>query len=512
MHGESSTKPIEILLVEDNPGDVRLTREALKDGKVRNNLHVVGNGHDAMDFLRRKGRYADVVRPDLILLELNLPKQGGREILDEIKKDPVLKSIPMVVLTTSSVEQELLKTYQQDVACFMTKPISLEKLLDVVRSVEKFWLTVVRFTPGPVEMLAGGEPRGALDEMKKAFLLGISHELRTPLTAIIGFSEILRDAQPPLPEKHRPVVNGLAANATKLGRLLLELLDVERLSQGTLVPRRRPTDMAALVQIAIQAADQKMHPIEIEARHVIALVDPALVEHIVDNLLANAAKHTPLGAPITIRVFPEDEDVEIQVDDQGPGVPDHLKKVIFEPFVRGPTAPAHSPGIGVGLTLVLQLARLHGGDAWVEDRPGGGASFRVFLPAWRKGNGAPRVLVLDSELGLDVALQDAGYDVGLCCGVGDLPVCPRCPLLEEARCPLSDRADAFVFARSLADPTSREVLHAYRDHYPERVTVVSASRGDAEQYQELLTGCLVVPSPPPADQTIALIGEALVRE
>lgn len=139
-----SGRPVEILLVEDSPGDVRLTREALKEGKVLNNLSVVGDGAAALDFLRRKGPYENRARPDLILLDLNLPKKDGREVLEEIKDDPDLKRIPVVILTTSSADRDIAKSYDLHANCYITKPVNLEQFISVVKSVEDFWLTVVK--------------------------------------------------------------------------------------------------------------------------------------------------------------------------------------------------------------------------------------------------------------------------------------------------------------------------------------------------------------------------------
>jgi len=136
--------PIEVLLVEDSPGDVRLTREAFKDAKVHINLHVASDGARAMAFLKREGEYAMALRPDLILLDLNLPKKDGREVLAEIKEDPTLKTIPVVILTTSSSEADVLRTYQLHANCYITKPVGLEGFLTVVKSIDSFWLSVVR--------------------------------------------------------------------------------------------------------------------------------------------------------------------------------------------------------------------------------------------------------------------------------------------------------------------------------------------------------------------------------
>lgn len=142
-------RAIEILLVEDNPGDVRLTIEGLNEGKVRNNLHVARDGVEALEFLRRQGPFADAVRPDLILLDLNLPRMDGREVLAEVKSDPKLKTIPVVVLTTSRADQDILNSYQLQANCYITKPVDFDQFINVVKSIEHFWLTVVTLPNQP---------------------------------------------------------------------------------------------------------------------------------------------------------------------------------------------------------------------------------------------------------------------------------------------------------------------------------------------------------------------------
>ena len=143
--------PIEILLVEDNPGDVRLTKEALKEGKVYSNLHWAKDGVEAMEYLRKQGKYAAVPRPDIILLDLNLPRKDGREVLEEIKSDSSLKRIPVVVLTTSKAEEDVLRTYNLHANCYVTKPVDLEKFMVVVKTIDSFWLTVVTLPPNGKE-------------------------------------------------------------------------------------------------------------------------------------------------------------------------------------------------------------------------------------------------------------------------------------------------------------------------------------------------------------------------
>jgi chemotaxis family two-component system response regulator Rcp1 len=141
--------PIEVLLVEDSPGDVRLTREAFKDAKVHINLQVASDGAEAMAFLGREGKHSNAPRPDLILLDLNLPKKDGREVLAELKESPTLKSIPVVILTTSASEADIQGSYQRHANCYITKPVDLEGFLKVVRSIDNFWLSVVKLPHEP---------------------------------------------------------------------------------------------------------------------------------------------------------------------------------------------------------------------------------------------------------------------------------------------------------------------------------------------------------------------------
>jgi len=148
MIAEAQGKPIEILLVEDNPGDVDLTREGFAEGKVRNNLSVVSNGEEALAFLRRQAPYADAVRPDVILLDLNLPVKDGRETLQEIKTDDNLKRIPVVVLTISKKEEDILRSYKLHANCYITKPLTFERFIEIVKSIQEFWFTIVTLPPG----------------------------------------------------------------------------------------------------------------------------------------------------------------------------------------------------------------------------------------------------------------------------------------------------------------------------------------------------------------------------
>jgi len=148
MNIKSPGEMVDILLVEDNEGDARLAKEAMRDSKIRNTLHHVIDGEEAMAFLRKEGKYSNVPRPDLILLDLNLPRKDGREVLADIKSDPSLRLIPVVILTVSSAEEDILKTYNLHANCYITKPIDLDQFIKVVRSIEDFWLTIVKLPTG----------------------------------------------------------------------------------------------------------------------------------------------------------------------------------------------------------------------------------------------------------------------------------------------------------------------------------------------------------------------------
>ncbi len=140
-------RPVEILLVEDNPGDIRLTKEAMKEAKIINNLNVVEDGVEALAYLRKKGKFKDANRPDMILLDINLPKKNGREVLAEIKQDKNLKQIPVIILTVSKAEEDIIKTYELHANCFITKPVDMDQFIKVVKSIEDFWFSIVKLPP-----------------------------------------------------------------------------------------------------------------------------------------------------------------------------------------------------------------------------------------------------------------------------------------------------------------------------------------------------------------------------
>jgi two-component system sensor histidine kinase KdpD len=221
-----------------------------------------------------------------------------------------------------------------------------------------------------------------LDDMKNTFLEAVSHDLRTPLTSILGSALTLERSKLDLPpEDALDMVARIAANARKLERLLSDLLDLDRLQRGIVSPNRRATDLVEFVDRAVGDADTKGRTVEVDVEPGIVPIDQAKTERILENLLSNSVRHTPPEAKIWVRARPEGAGVLFVVEDDGPGVREDLREAIFEPFRQAPgSSSEHAPGVGIGLSLVRRFAELHGGRAWAEERPGGGASFRVFLP------------------------------------------------------------------------------------------------------------------------------------
>ena len=229
---------------------------------------------------------------------------------------------------------------------------------------------------------AAAEHLRAVDEMKTAFLHAVSHDLRTPLTTVLGIALTLERRPAGLPAHDlADLLHRLSSNARKLDGLLADLLDLDRLARGTLTPRRQVVDVGALVRRVVDEAQlHEEHAVVVAAPAVHVAVDAPKVERIVENLVINAARHTETGTAIWVRVEPRAGGVLLVVEDEGPGVPVELREQIFQPFHQGRNVADRAPGSGIGLALVARFASLHGGRAWIEDRPGGGASFRVFLP------------------------------------------------------------------------------------------------------------------------------------
>jgi len=221
----------------------------------------------------------------------------------------------------------------------------------------------------------------AVDEMKNTFLAAVSHELRSPLTSILGLALTLERAPDIQGQDRDDLLSRLAANAKKLDRLLKDLLDIDRLNRGIVEPQYRVTDVAAIARRTVEHLDALAgREVIVQTDPVVIPVDPPKIERIVENLLMNASRHTDADRRIWLIVAPHDGGVRITVEDDGPGVPADIRAAIFEPFRQGPTRSPHSPGTGIGLSLVARFAELHGGRAWVDEREGGGAAFHVVIP------------------------------------------------------------------------------------------------------------------------------------
>jgi signal transduction histidine kinase len=233
----------------------------------------------------------------------------------------------------------------------------------------------------------------ALDQMKSTFLRAVSHDLRTPLASVLGIAITLQRHQQELDAGDAAdLLQRLSKTARKMDRLLNNLLGLNRLAQPTVTPELERVDLGELVERVVKDASTELladRPVHVDVCPLRLEVDPPKIERIMENLLANAARHTPPGTPVWVRVQPRGHGALLVVEDTGPGVPQPLRETIFQPFRQGPRPASHAPGVGVGLALVRVFAQLHGGRVWVEDRrPGSGASFQVHMPDPGSGNAA----------------------------------------------------------------------------------------------------------------------------
>jgi PAS domain S-box-containing protein len=243
-----------------------------------------------------------------------------------------------------------------------------------------------------------------VDEMKNTFLQAVSHDLRTPLAGILGLAVTMAREDLELDrDEMRDLARRIAQNARRLDRLVTDLLDLDRLSRGIIEPLFRPTDVGALVwELVTDSELLSDRDVDVKTTPIVIACDNAKIERIVENLIGNAVKHTPPTSRIWVRVEPWEGGALIVVEDDGPGVPPDQRERIFEAFLQGETPSPHLSGVGVGLALVARFAELHDGGAWVEERPGGGASFRVFLPTQPAGyRPEPSIEAIDLETEVD---------------------------------------------------------------------------------------------------------------
>lgn len=221
------------------------------------------------------------------------------------------------------------------------------------------------------------------DEIKTTFLTAVSHDIRTPLSAILGNALTLEegDRLGITEEERKQLIHSLAAKARRLNTIVTDLLDTERLARGVVEPKLQEIAVGRLISLLVWDSEAMAgRQVHVDAGSVTAWVDPQMISRIVENLLMNAARHTPPQCEVWVKVASQDDDVMIAVEDDGPGIPQEHRESVFRPFEHGPMTSVHNPGVGVGLSLVAKFTELHGGRVWTEDREGGGASFKVMIP------------------------------------------------------------------------------------------------------------------------------------
>lgn len=393
MEDKSPFAEARILIVDDEPPNVELLLQALSRAGYLN-LEGITDSRRVLSSLKR-------FQPDLILLDLLMPHVDGFGVLETVAEIvPSTSHLPVLVLTADVTAETKRKALARGATDFLTKPFDLSEVLLRIRNMlqlrhlhlelrrhnreleERVRERTIELERALETEREAAERLRELVEMKNSFLTAVSHELRTPMTSVLGGAVTLEQSESALSsEEQHDLIHGIVVNAKRLNGLLSDLLDVDRLARGIAEPRRSPTDIRDLIdRIVVESDVPDDHPLEVQAEHAVIGIDAPMVERILQNLIVNAARHTPKGTPIWVKARQVEDGILIAVEDSGPGVPEGLRGSIFETFQQGEDRVEHSPGMGVGLSLVVRFAELHGGRAWVEERPGGGASFQVFLP------------------------------------------------------------------------------------------------------------------------------------
>ncbi|MBI2571985.1 MAG: response regulator [Candidatus Schekmanbacteria bacterium] len=395
-------KTVEVLLVEDDPEEVARVREAFLRANLRSRLHVLRDGRVVLDFLRRKPPYEEAARPRLVLMNMDSPGVGGLEVLQEMQTDPMFRRVPVIMLTVSAQEENLLETRATGACSFVRKPVD-ERKIRVVG--ETFGLYRNVHAANPEALANGGASpavpappavvEAAAEDARRArgeLLSLISHDLRTPLATVSLAAQELLELGERLTPQQRTHLLDIIRRAAKHGlRLVDDLTDLDYLERGALPLQRASLDLNAVVAEAVQALLPLARSAEVSLRArlwekpLILSVDRERVAQIVENLVGNALRFAQ--SAVLVLAEPVGSEVHIVVEDDGPGVAADMRERIFTRFATAARVAGQRAGIGLGLAIVRGLATSHGGHAWVEDRavqaagePCSGARFVVSLP------------------------------------------------------------------------------------------------------------------------------------
>lgn len=363
-------QPIEILLIEDNPGDARLTEELLRDGHIPTRINHVRDGVHALAFLRREGAYRRAPRPELILLDLNLPRLDGRELLAQIKRDSILRTIPVVILT-GAAHDAYTKTLDAQADCVMPKPIDPEKLVTIVRAIE-------------AQNSEATTSAAAAASAKVRLLANLAHELRTRLNPIIAFSEMMKlEIKGPLNNDYREYVRDIHDSALGLSRMVLDILDLAKVEMRrlSLTESRFPLRQAIEASVDAMREQARAAGINLSAAVPGSLPelngDVHLIEEMVTGLLRKAVAHGRVGNSVQVSAgVAATGGLFVAVKDSRPGL------VAAAP-THASAATGEDDGRGVGLSLCRSIAELHGGHLDIVSQSGGGATVTIHFPAAR---------------------------------------------------------------------------------------------------------------------------------
>ncbi|MDX6486367.1 MAG: two-component system, cell cycle sensor histidine kinase and response regulator CckA [Gaiellaceae bacterium] len=405
----SAPPRIQILLVEDDPDDVLLITEALRETRLDTDLHVAVDGEEAMAFFHRQGRFEAVPVPDLVLLDLNLPKVDGRQVLVEIKADPRLRRIPVIVLTTSAAQRDVVSAYDKHVNAYVRKPLGYDALLDVVRSIEDFWMGAALLPPrqlvdpsGPGERLHEDRlpPSRQLEALGRV-TVGVAHDFNNLLTAIRGYADLGAAAARDEATAHFfAEINSAGQRAGELTRQLLQFGRRQDVSPTALDLNEVVDGLHSLLRHVLPTAIELR--LELSARPVLVLADRPQIEQALLNLVVNSRDAIDGEGSITVTTTEADGSSLLQVRDTGSGIAEAMLPHIFDPFF---STKATDAGTGLGLATVHATVSQSGGTVFAESTSGLGTTMTIALPASVPPGPAPACLLHSSAAGTETSTE-----------------------------------------------------------------------------------------------------------